>query len=520
MAAGVAFAVASATGRATPQPSLPTALSLRLQLQAPACRGSHQSLAVPCAVLAGLELNRRRRRTHQHSRLQSGRPARAAAKVAMWSAGVSASDGKSTGEVYIGVDFGTSGCRSACLDSGGRLVSEASAKYGKDAGPEEWRNALAEVVRAIPQRELAAAICMNGTSSTALLCSDPDGGVLAGPLMYNYVCNEAAVKRCRAMVPSPAHAAAAPTSTLSKACQWILDGSAGPGTRLAHQCDWLTSLLLDEKSPRVTDYHNALKLGYDLEALAWPDWLLADDRVAALLPSRVAVPGETIGHVSAEASAWLGLPESCRVAAGTTDSIAAFLAADTANIGEAVTSLGSTMAIKMRSLVKVEDAAFGVYSHRLGGEPLQWLVGGASNSGGAVLRQLFDDESVARLTEQIDPEVDSGLDYYPLPSVGERFPVCDASLQPRLEPRPTDDAEFLHGVLEGLSRIEAAGYQRLDKLGAGKVTRVLTAGGGAKNAKWRRIRERLIGVPVAAARWTEAACGSALLAMRGTSLLG
>lgn len=54
------------------------------------------------------------------------------------------------------------------------------------------------------------------------------------------------------------------------------------------------------------------------------------------------------------------------------DSIAAFLAAGVMQPGEAVTSLGSTMAIKMVSTSRVDDAAFGIYSHRLGD---LWLVG-------------------------------------------------------------------------------------------------------------------------------------------------
>jgi hypothetical protein len=76
-----------------------------------------------------------------------------------------------------------------------------------------------------------------------------------------------------------------------------------------------------------------------------------------------------------------------------------------------------------------------------------WLVGGASNSGGAVLRQLFSDQQLTDLSAGIDPSVASPLDYYPLPAPGERFPVNDPQLQPRLEPRPADDALFLHGEL-------------------------------------------------------------------------
>ena len=73
--------------------------------------------------------------------------------------------------IYIGVDFGTSGCRAACLDGSGRLVAESSVKYGDDAGAQEWRAALKELLEGLPQRGQAAAICIDGTSSTALLCS-------------------------------------------------------------------------------------------------------------------------------------------------------------------------------------------------------------------------------------------------------------------------------------------------------------------------------------------------------------
>lgn len=78
-----------------------------------------------------------------------------------------------------------------------------------------------------------------------------------------------------------------------------------------------------------------------------------------------------------------------------------------------------------------------------------WLVGGASNTGGAVLRQYFSNEQLQQLTQQMDISKSSGLAYYPLTKPGERFPVNDPQLQPQLEPRPADDALFLHGVCEG-----------------------------------------------------------------------
>jgi sugar (pentulose or hexulose) kinase len=172
--------------------------------------------------------------------------------------------------------------------------------------------------------------------------------------------------------------------------------------------------------------------------------------------------------------------------------------------------------VKLLSTSRVDSADFGIYSHRLpGGE---WLVGGASNTGGAVLRSVWggadSDAQLASLSSRIDPSVASPLHLYPLVTAGERFPVCDPGLQPVMGPRPDDDALYLHALLEGMARIEADGYHQLARLGATSLRRVLTAGGGARNAQWTAIRERVLGVPVDASAQGEAAYGAALLARR------
>lgn len=92
--------------------------------------------------------------------------------------------------------------------------------------------------------------------------------------------------------------------------------------------------------------------------------------------------------------------------------------------------MGSTLAVKLLSTKRVDDSRYGVYSHRLDDK---WLVGGASNTGGAVLRQIFTDEQLVELSKHIDPTKSSILDYYPLPALGERFPVADPEMAPRYE---------------------------------------------------------------------------------------
>jgi len=161
---------------------------------------------------------------------------------------------------------------------------------------------------------------------------------------------------------------------------------------------------------------------------------------------------------------------------------------------------------------QVEDA--GVYSHRFG---QHWLASGASNAGAGILRDYFSDEQIAQLSKQINIHQPSGLDYYPLRSKGERFPVNNPQVKARITPRPSSDVVFLQGLLEGLSRIEKAGYDKLAQLGTGYPDQVLSCGGGAKNPQWQALREKMLGIPVSVARHSEACFGSALLAMQSLS---
>ena len=415
-------------------------------------------------------------------------------------------------ESALGIDFGTSGARAILLREGmSEVVAEARREFsGSEVGdPVAWRRVLFELIEAIDGRDRIQKIAINGTSATVLLC-DSEQKPLTPALLYNDSCARSMLEQVEAVAPAGSPATGA-TSSLTKALWW--DDTLDPSTKsrvsqLAHQADWLAALLHGQ-SP-VSDYHNALKLGYDVQRLCYPDWLLALP-IAPWLP-KVVEPGRAIASISPAVATALGLSKTCQICAGTTDSIAAFLASGASNPGEAVTSLGSTLVLKLLSPQPIDDRTFGIYSHRLGD---LWLSGGASNTGGAVLSQFFDVAQIARLSAQIDPTVPCSLDYYPLNCLGERFPINDPNYPPRLSPRPKADRDFLHGLLDSMARIEADGYQKLAEMGAPAVTRVYTAGGGAQNEAWRRLRQRRLGVKIAVALQTEAAYGTAKLALNG-----
>lgn len=419
--------------------------------------------------------------------------------------------------IVIGIDFGTSGCRAVAIDPSGRPHGEvvralpAPERQGKgvEQEPELWWSALQllldELLSRIPAKSVGA-IAIDGTSGTVFL-ADQEGKPLTPALMYND--NRAVSEATRIASVAPRDSAAHGTGSGLAKLLWLLAHHDPPaGARVHSQSDWLSARLSGRFD--LSDTNNMLKLGYDPFADGWPAWMEQLRLPAGLLP-RVLTPGSAIGPVHPEAAARWGLLPDTKICAGTTDSTAAFVASGARETGEAVTSLGSTLVLKVISDKPVFAPEFGVYSQPLG---KRWLVGGGSNSGGAVLRHFFSDAEMARLSKLLQPATPTGLDYYPLLSPGERFPRNNPTLEPRLEPRPTYDARFFQGLLEGIARIEKEGYDKLAELGAPYPVSVRSNGGGARNTAWTQIRGKLLGVPMLPASEEQACYGSALLALQ------
>ncbi len=422
---------------------------------------------------------------------------------------------------YIGIDFGTSGSRAVVINTDRQVVAETQFPFSsipvESQWSSVWKTNLFELIQQIPLqlRTQTQAIAINGTSATVLLC-DQKGIPVDEPILYNDSRGVAGLELLKTIAP-PNHCVLSATSSLAKLIWWLTVNSSTFTSQqftFLHQADWLAFLLHGKLG--ISDYHNSLKLGYDVENLTYPDWLINGLQQLSPVPlpqlPQVLAPGTPIGQITSDIADQFNLPKTCMVCAGTTDSIAAFLASGATLPGEAVTSLGSTLVLKLLSSTRVDHAKYGIYSHRLGN---LWLTGGASNTGGAVLRHYFSDQELATLSQKIDPTLKSELNYYPLLKKGDRFPINDPELLPQLEPRPDSSVKFLYGLLESIARIEAQGYQLLQQLGATPLKQVYTAGGGAKNMTWTAIRNRYLQVPMQQPIHTEAAYGTALLALQG-----
>lgn len=421
-----------------------------------------------------------------------------------------------TDPVFLGIDLGTSGVRGSCINLEGKelasfqLPLESPVIHGDSIqqAPETWKQVAYKVIRHLAQEIKPldiTALAIDGTSGTVLLCDDA-GKPFSSALMYNDQSCQSEAQKISDIAPADCAAHGA-SSSLAKAM--YLFKQTPKASHICHQADWLSGTLSGQYD--ISDENNCLKLGYDLINNCWPDWLSRLDIPLVALP-KVQTPGSVTGTVLKDIAEELGLSQTCKVIAGTTDSIAAFIATGAEQPGDAVTSLGSTLVLKVISDKPVFAPEYGIYSHRLGN---QWLAGGASNSGGRVLLQYFTEQQLEQMTPRLKPGQATGLDYYPLPATGERFPKNDPDLQSQLSPRPKDDLQFFQGMLEGIANIELEGYKQLARLGAPFPEKVFTAGGGSCNAPWAKIREQKLGIPVLTASQTQASYGAALLAKQG-----
>ena len=415
----------------------------------------------------------------------------------------------------LGIDIGTSGVRAVVANKLHQTIAFSSTSM---AAPERigdsstqianiWWQAVCHVLDELRSNIDFGRICslsVDGTSGTIVPLSKT-GDPLAPALMYNDSSAREAASLIAKIAP-PETAAHGATSPLGRALSLQhIKGIA----HIAHQADWILAQFTGHFG--LSDENNALKTGYDPVARIWPAWISALGFDTRLLP-KVQPVGTEIGTVTGAIQKRFGFNQLIKVMSGTTDGCAAFLATGASEIGDGVTSLGTTLVIKFLSDKPIFAPQFGLYSHRIGD---LWLAGGASNSGGAALLKFFSAAEMTALEPKMQIDQPTSLNYYPLLGTGERFPIYDPEMQSRVTPRPSDDAKFLQALLEGVAGVEALAYRRMSDLGGPPLTQVYTVGGGAKNQSWTKIRERLLKVKMKNPVSEDAAVGAARLAWMG-----
>jgi xylulokinase len=417
--------------------------------------------------------------------------------------------------IYGGIDLGTQGVRVSLFDATGALKAAAlrawpipdvtSDLHEQDA--QEWWKRLVEAgdeafaSLTAAERAAVSGLAVASTSGSLLVC-DAAGRPLRPAILYSdrrslpesAACNEASGMHFR------------PTFSLPKLL-WIRghEPNIWKLTRHAlHPADWLTGQLCGQWGH--SDETNVLKLGYDLEKRCWPAWLDALNIPADLLP-QVQPSGRVVGCLLPKLARRWHLGRNVIIASGITDSNAVHLSSGSVAEGEWTTTIGTAMGIKGIAARPVQDQTGSIYSHRH--PDGSWIVGGASNVGGAALNRRFG----LAVLQELEPWLPRSTTHlvYPLEGAGDWFPlwlpggrrfVAGAS--------PGREASLL-ATYEGIAFVERLAYERLEKFGL-RIRRVTAAGGTNLSQAFLTIRATLLPAPLLTVEHCGAAKGAALLA--------
>ena len=394
--------------------------------------------------------------------------------------------------MWLGFDLGKQSVRAMAVSEMGHVLGQSSQPLTSrregprhEQDPEEWWRAIANVSRAalagLPASSVRG-LAVDGTSGTILLV-DRSGKALTPGLMYDDTRAKDEARRTN-------EAGAAVWASLGYRMQsswalpkllWLLHEhpSVIPRARLAHQNDFINRRLAGHEVP--SDSSNALKTGYDLIREAWPHEVLDALGVPEQILPAVVRSGTQIGTVCAEAAEMTGIPTGTPIIAGMTDGCAAQIGAGALEVGSWNSVLGTTLVLKGVTRKLIRDHAGVVYSHR--SPDGNWLPGGASSTGAAVLAKQFPGRNLDALSAQAAEREPASNIAYPLVSRGERFPFLAPDAEGFLLGDPAEEIDVYAALLQGVAFIERLGFDYLDMLGA-PIGGDLSFTGGAAHSRY------------------------------------
>jgi gluconokinase len=437
-------------------------------------------------------------------------------------------------DLVVAVDIGTTGVKAAAVDGAAVSHRTAEREYPtrspaagwSEQDPDQVAEAAAAVAREVTGAVRAAGRSVAGVAFSgamhSLIALAADGIPLTPSITWADGRAEAQARRLRATgewlslhrrTGTPVH----PMSPLVKLL-WFREQQPDIWHRAAH---WvgikeyvlfrLTGLLaVDESTASATGLYGLTDRDWDTEALDLVG--VRRDQLPALHATT-----DVVARLGAGVAVW-GLEAGTPIVVGASDGVLANLGVGAVAPGVAACSIGTSAAIRGVVRAPRVDEHGRVFCYLL--VPGRWVVGGATNNGGNVLRWLArvagadladPDGELTELAAKAPPGAE-GLLMLPYLS-GERAPRWTGDPQGAflgLTQRHTR-AHLARAALEGvclqlglvLEAMRAAGLE---------LTELRATGGFARSPFWRQLLADVLGTPIGfPASEQGSAAGAALL---------
>ena len=442
----------------------------------------------------------------------------------------------------IGVDLGTSSVKALLVDREGRIAGEATREYPllqersgySEQRPEDWVretvNALADVVRAsgVPAGDVEG-ISFSGQMH-GLVLLDAEHRPLRNAILWN---DTRTTKQCRDIEAALGgkllditRNPALEGFTLPKLL-WVKENEPELYAKAASFVlpkDYVRYRLTGDIAMDLSDAAGTLLL--DVRAKAWSADVCERVGVGISLCPPLVDATAFVGTLLPDVAADAGLTPGTKVFAGGADNACGAVGAGILGDGATMCSIGTSGVILGYERDKDRDFAGKVHFFNHAQEDAYYAMGVTLSAGHSLgwFRDTFAPGlPFAELLAAVGdvPIGSKGLLYTPY-LVGERTPHADSVIRGSFVGMDASHTrvDFARAVMEGItfSLNESVELFR----SAGKtVNRILSIGGGAKNADWLQMQADVFGAEVATLQNEQGpGMGAAMLAAVGCGWFG
>ena len=442
----------------------------------------------------------------------------------------------------IGIDVGTSGCKTIAVDASGAILASCVSEYPlyqpkagwNEQDPADWwvgvQKSVSEAVSKIGNAEIAG-VSFSGQMH-GLVALDKNDNIVRRAILWNDQRTDAECEEITA-------AAGGLEGLLSYSNNMMLTGYTGgkilwmkknepenyaKTALVLNPKDYIRFLMTGSKETEVSD---ASGTGlFDVKNRAWSFELIEKIGLdKSIFPSCVQSTDQT-GTVTEKAAKLTGIPAGTPVFAGGGDAVISTTGLGLVKPGRAGVTLGTSGVVAV-GLPGYADNPGGMLQLFCGNAPGRWMAFGCTLSaagsyqwlrdmlGGIDFRELDD------LAAEVPPGCD-GLLFLPY-LTGERCPIFDANATGSFTGINSTmrKGHFARAVLEGVCYSLKQVYDLIVKASPGIDTNeVAIAGGGAKSPLWRQMLADIFGVPVKTVHGSAegGAFGAAMVAGAGAGL--
>lgn len=257
---------------------------------------------------------------------------------------------------------------------------------------------------------------------------------------------------------------------------------------------WFGEYVVDYSIANATGLFNMKALNWDEEALALTN--ITPDRLSQLVPTTHVLQG-----MKADYAAAMGIPTTMPVVVGASDGVLANLGVGAIAPGIVAITIGTSGALRGVVDRPVTDPLERLFCYAL--TEKHWVLGGAVNNGGIILRWVRDNfaaqevalaiqnqqdpyELITAMASQIPPGSD-GLIFHPY-LAGERSPLWDADARGSFFGLTLHHtrAHMIRAVMEGILYNLYVVMQSLQDA-VGQTHSLRASGGFVRSPLWRQM---------------------------------